>query len=451
MIFVDEVTIDIKAGDGGNGAVAFRKEKYVPFGGPSGGDGGKGGDIILEADSNLSTLLDFRYQRHYEAPRGTHGISKDMRGKDADDMTLKVPIGTTATDVDSGRVIVDLTKHGQKAIVARGGQGGRGNAHFASSTHQAPKYAENGEPGQAKNVTLELKLLADVGLIGYPNVGKSTLIAALSAAKPKIADYPFTTLIPNLGVVRVDEERTFVIADIPGLIEGASEGVGLGHQFLRHVERTRLLCHLIDVSGTSGREPMDDYAVINRELAAYNEDLAKLPQAVVLNKIDIADPELVEMLRAEFAEEDIPVFAVSAATRAGLEPLVYFLAESLAAMPLPPPPEDDITLITPGTVRGKRTTDRKWEAHYDAAEQVYVVSGVGIERLISMTQLANEAAISRLHRTLEKSGIINKLRVLGAEEGDTVRIGKAEFDFFDENALDKPKDDKAGEKAAEEA
>jgi len=227
--------------------------------------------------------------------------------------------------------------------------------------------------------------------------------------------------------------------------------VGLGHQFLRHVERTRLLCHLIDVSGTSGREPMDDYAVINRELAAYNEDLARLPQAVVLNKIDIADPELVEMLRAEFAEEDIPVFAVSAATRAGLEPLVYFLAESLAAMPLPPPPEDDITLITPGTVRGRRVTDRKWEAHYDAAEQVYVVSGVGIERLISMTQLANEAAISRLHRTLEKSGIINKLRVRGAEEGDTVRIGKAEFDFFDENALDKPEDDKADKKAPEEA
>ncbi len=257
-VFVDEVTIEVKAGDGGNGAVAFRKEKYVPHGGPNGGDGGRGGDIILEADSNLSTLLDFRYQRKYDAPRGTHGISQDMHGKDAGDMILKVPIGTSATDTATGYVIADLTKHGQQAKIARGGQGGRGNAHFASSVQQAPKFAENGEPGEARTLKLELKLLADVGLIGYPNVGKSTLIAALSAARPKIADYPFTTLVPNLGVVRVDEERTFVIADIPGLIEGASEGIGLGHQFLRHVERTRLLlppgrCFRNDRAGSDGR------------------------------------------------------------------------------------------------------------------------------------------------------------------------------------------------------
>jgi len=442
-MFVDEVTIDVKAGDGGNGSVAFRKEKYVPFGGPNGGDGGKGGDVFLEADSNLSTLLDFRYQRNYEALRGIHGTSRDMHGKSAGDITLKVPIGTTATDTETGRVLVDLTKHGQKALVARGGMGGRGNAHFATSVQQAPKFAENGEPGEAKIIKLELKLLADVGLIGYPNVGKSTLIAALSAARPKIADYPFTTLVPNLGVVRVDEERTFVVADIPGLIEGASEGVGLGHQFLRHVERTRLLCHLIDVSGTTGREPMDDYAVINRELAAYNEKLAHLPQVVVLNKTDVADPELVEILRAEFAEEDCPVFAVSAATRSGLEPLVYFLAKSLAEMPPKPIVEDEIVRITADG--GSRHTDRRWDAHYDAANEVYVVAGRGIERLVAMTQLDNDAAVNRLHRTLEKTGIINKLRSLGAQEGDTVQIGKAEFDFFDEYALDVPDEEKEKE------
>ena len=433
-MFVDQVTIEVKGGDGGNGSVAFRKEKYVPRGGPNGGDGGEGGDVILEADSNLSTLLDFRYQRNYEALRGIHGTSRDMHGKNAQDIVLKVPIGTSATDVLTGRIIADLTKHGQRTIIARGGQGGRGNAHFASSVQQAPKYAENGEPGQERTLVLELKLLADVGLLGFPNVGKSTLIAALSAARPKIADYPFTTLVPNLGVVRVDEERSFVIADIPGLIEGASEGVGLGHQFLRHVERTRLLCHLIDVSGTSGRDPMDDYAIINRELAAYDENLARVPQVVVLTKTDIADTEMVELLRAEFAEEDIPVFAISAATRSGLEPLVYHLAQRLAAMPIPPTPEEEMVRITADDMKG-RHTDRYWEASFDAATNAYVVTGIGIERLVAMTQLANESAVNRFQRTLEKAGIVNKLRALGAKQGDTVRIGKAEFDFFDEDAL----------------
>ncbi len=443
-MFVDEVVIDVKAGDGGNGSVAFRKEKYVPRGGPNGGDGGKGGDVYLEADSNLSTLLDFRYQRHYEALRGIHGTSRDMSGKNAGDITLKVPVGTTATDVETDRILTDLTKHGQRVVIARGGQGGRGNAHFASSVQQAPKYAENGEPGEEHQIKLELKLLADVGLIGYPNVGKSTLIAALSAAKPKIADYPFTTLVPNLGVVRVDEERTFVIADIPGLIEGASEGVGLGHQFLRHVERTRLLCHLIDISGTTGRDPLDDYAIINRELAAYDDKLAQLPQVVVLNKSDIADPEEAELLRAEFADEEKPVFVISAATRTGLEPLVYFLAERLSEMPLPPAFDDEIVRITADTMKGRRT-DRRWDAAYDAGTQTYVVSGKGIERLVAMTQLQNEDAVNRLQRTLEKTGIINKLRTLGAKQGDTVRIGKAVFDFFDEYALDKPEDEAASE------
>ena len=443
-MFVDEVTVEVSAGDGGNGAVAFRKEKYVPRGGPNGGDGGRGGDVILEADSNMSTLLDFRYQRKYDAPRGIHGIGRDMHGKDAIDLVLKVPLGTVATDVNTEQVLADLTRHGQTAIIARGGQGGKGNAHFASSVQQAPKFAENGEPGEAHTVRLELKLLADVGLIGYPNVGKSTLIAAISAARPKIADYPFTTLVPNLGVVRVDAERTFVVADIPGLIEGASEGIGLGHQFLRHVERTRLLVHVIDVSGATGRDPLDDYAIINRELTAYSELLAGLPQVIALNKTDAADPETVELLRAEFAEEDRPVFAVSAATRDGLEPLVYFLAERLAEMPRPAPPEDETVLITPDTMRGRRAS-RRWDAHYEAGEQVYIVSGPGMERLVAMTDLNNEAALHRLQRTLERSGVITKLRGLGAKEGDTVRIRDIEFEFVDEDAEDAPPDDEEGE------
>lgn len=434
-MFVDEVQIEVKAGDGGNGVVGFRREKFVPNGGPNGGDGGKGGDITLEADSNLSTLLDFRYQQKYEAKRGAAGEGNNKHGKDAEDMHMKVPVGTTVTDIGTGRVLGDLTKPGQTLVIARGGNGGRGNSHFSSSVQQAPKFAENGEPGEAKTLKLELKLLADVGLIGYPNVGKSTLIAAISAAKPKIADYPFTTLVPNLGVVRVSDEKNFVVADIPGLIEGASEGVGLGHQFLRHVERTRLLAHLVDVSGLTGRDPLDDYAVINRELAAYDDKLAALPQFIVLNKADVADPATVEALRAEFEAEDVPVFVISAATRQGLEPLVFALADRLSQMPLPPPADADIVRLTPDTL-GRRRTDRRWDAHYDAANQVYVVEGKGIERLVAMTQMKNDAAVSRLQRTLEKTGIINKLRTLGAGEGDSVRIGTNEFDFFDEDALD---------------
>ncbi len=434
-MFVDQVTIEVKAGSGGNGSVAFRREKYVPFGGPNGGDGGRGGDIILEADSNLSTLLDFRYQRLYEAPDGGMGTSRDMHGKNAEDIVMKVPLGTTITDAATGQVVCDLTQHAQRVVVAHGGVGGRGNAHFSSSTHQAPKYAENGEPGEERKLILELKLLADIGLIGYPNVGKSTLIAALSAARPKIADYPFTTLVPNLGVVRVDEEHTFVVADIPGLIEGASEGVGLGHQFLRHVERTRLLAHLIDMSPMTGREPLDDYAVINRELEKYDARLADLPQIVVLNKIDIADADMVELVTQELTAQGRAVFAVSAATRQGLEPLVYALADQLSALPLPTPVIDEETLRITVDTMTRRRQDRRWLASRNT-EGIYIVEGKGIERLISMTNLDNEAAVIRLQKTLEKTGIIAKLRTLGAGQGDSVRIGKTEFDFFDEDAED---------------
>lgn len=442
-MFVDQVTIEVKAGSGGNGSVAFRREKYVPFGGPNGGDGGRGGDIILEADSNLSTLLDFRYQRLYEAPDGGMGTSRDMHGKNADDIVMKVPLGTTVTDAASGSIVCDLLEHAKRAVIAHGGIGGRGNAHFSSSTHQAPKYAENGEPGEERKLILELKLLADIGLIGFPNVGKSTLISALSAARPKIADYPFTTLVPNLGVVRIDEERTFVVADIPGLIEGASEGIGLGHQFLRHVERTRLLAHLIDMSPMTGREPLDDYAVINRELEKYDARLADLPQIVVLNKIDVADAELVEMVTQELVVQGKAVFAVSAATRQGLEPLVFALGEQLSTLAYPIPALDEETLRITVDTMARRRQDRRWQASRNS-EGVYIVEGKGIERLISMTNLDNEAAVTRLQRTLEKTGIIAKLRTLGAGQGDAVRIGKAEFDFFDEDAED-PKPAEANE------
>lgn len=436
-MFVDEVTIEVKAGDGGNGAVAFRKEKFVPRGGPAGGDGGKGGDVILEADSNLSTLLDFRYQRLFKAGRGGDGAAKDMFGKDAPDLVLKVPVGTIARDLQTGQDLADLTHHGERAVIARGGHGGRGNSHFASSTHQAPRFAENGEPGESREIQLELKLLADVGLVGFPNVGKSSLIAAVSAAKPKIADYPFTTLVPHLGVVAVDDDptRTFVMADIPGLIEGASEGVGLGHQFLRHLERTRLLVHLLDVSVATGRDPLEDYATINRELAAYSPALAALPQVIALNKIDSADPERVDHLLAHFRQEDKPVFAISAATGAGLRPLVYYLADRLAELPKPGEgePGDELVMITTGAGGPvRRSRDRRWEARRE--DGIFVVAGPGIERYVAMTPLENEHAVSRLQRTLERAGIVSKLRALGAREGDTVRIGNTEFDFVDEDA-----------------
>jgi GTP-binding protein len=438
MIFVDEVTIDVKAGTGGNGAVAFRKEKYVPHGGPAGGDGGKGGDVILLADSNLSTLLDFRYQRLYGAEKGVDGAAKDMYGKAALDLVLKVPIGTVATNLDTGRVVADLTKHGDRKTIANGGRGGKGNAHFASSTHQAPRFAENGEPGESLTVQLELKLLADVGLIGYPNVGKSSLISVVSAAKPKVADYPFTTLIPNLGVVKVDDDstHTFVMADIPGLIEGASEGIGLGIQFLRHVERTRLLIHILDAGGVTGRDPLDDYRVINQELKNYSEKLTELSQIVALNKIDIADPALVESLTQHFTALDIPVFPISAATGEGTKPLLYAVSEQLQRIPKTLPPSDEVTYIntrnTANSIRQRRR-GRDWIIARGSGEDEFVVSGASIERLVAMTPMENEHAVSRLQRILERNGVVTKLKALGAKEGDSVRIGSIAFDYIDED------------------
>lgn len=434
-MFVDEVSISVKAGDGGNGIVAFRREKFMPHGGPAGGDGGRGGSIIFQADGQMTTLLDFRYKRQYKATRGGDGGSNDMTGLNGDDLILKLPVGTQIFDTDKDELVADMTEDGQRVIVAHGGRGGRGNAKFATPTRQTPRYAENGEPGGSMNLKLELKLLADVGLLGFPNVGKSTLIAQVSAARPKIADYPFTTLVPNLGVVRVDEERSFVIADIPGLIEGAHAGAGLGDRFLRHVERTRLLVHILDVSGFTGRDPLSDFDAINRELSLYGERLAQLPQVVALNKVDIPEGrETAELIRPTLEERGHTVFLISAATGEGVRPLIYHLADTLAELhkiaPPPPPETHEVVRIAPDSAEARRFEVRQ------ADEHEFVVEGKGIERMVAMSYLDTEESLRRLHRKLEKIGVMRELKKAGVENGDTVRIGDMEFDYASEDEIE---------------
>jgi GTPase len=329
-MFIDRAKIRIKAGDGGNGVTAFRREKFVPRGGPSGGDGGNGGDVWLEADEGLNTLLHLRYNPEHKAERGRHGEGSNRHGKDGVDAVVKVPVGTQVFDAESGDLVFDFTEAGQRFLAAKGGKGGWGNQHFATPTRRAPKFHYTGRPGEEKELQLELKLIADVGLVGFPNAGKSTLISVISAAKPKIADYPFTTLEPNLGVVDLGDFKTFVVADIPGLIEGASEGAGLGDRFLRHVERTKLILHLVDVSSISGRDPVEDYEIINRELANYNEDLAARPQLVVATKLDALDePERLESLRERARKDDKEFFEISAVTNQGTKELVSAIAKNL--------------------------------------------------------------------------------------------------------------------------
>ncbi len=331
-MFYDRTKIFVKAGDGGSGVVSFRREKYVPLGGPNGGDGGRGGDIILEADEGLRTLVDFRYRSHYKADRGEHGKGKDQHGKGAEDLILRIPAGTVIKDEATGEILVDMTKHGQRFTVAKGGRGGRGNARFISNLNKAPTVAEKGEPGEETWILLELKLLADVGLVGFPNVGKSTLISRVSAARPKIADYHFTTLVPNLGVVAIDEQ-SFVMADIPGIIEGAHTGAGLGHEFLRHIERTRLLLHIIDISGSEGRNPIEDFKTINEELKLYSPILAERPMIVVPNKIDLSDSQEKLTLLKQEIQDDFEIFPISAVTGEGIEKLLHRIAQVLPEVP----------------------------------------------------------------------------------------------------------------------
>lgn len=432
-MFIDEIEITVKAGDGGNGVSAFRREKFVPRGGPSGGDGGRGASVILCATGHLTTLIDYRYKRSYKAEKGGDGGQNNMTGGNAPDLILNVPIGTQVFDAETSELITDLTYEGQQAIVAKGGRGGRGNARFATPTDRAPRFAENGEPGEDRGLRLELKLLADVGLIGFPNVGKSTLISVVSAAKPKIADYPFTTLVPNLGVVRVDD-RSFVMADIPGLVEGAHEGAGLGLQFLRHVERTRILVHILDVSGFTARNPADDFDAINRELRLYSPKLADLPQVVALNKIDIPGArETAEQLAPVFEARGMKTFLISAATGEGTQPLINFLAGELERLDreAPPPAEaQEILRIAPD-----KPDMHNWEAK-KVADHEFAVEGKGIERAVAMTNLDNEEAVKRLQRKLDRLGVYKALKNLGAEDGDTVRIGAASFDYISEDDVE---------------
>ncbi len=426
MQFVDQVEINVKAGDGGNGLVAFRREKYMPHGGPAGGNGGRGGNVIIEATFSLNTLVDLRYSKHYKATRGGDGGPNDRHGKNGDDLILRVPVGTLVIDAERERVLADLTQDAQQYIAAKGGAGGRGNASFASSTQQTPKFAEKGEPTDEIALRLELKLIADVGLIGYPSVGKSTLISKVSAAKPKIADYPFTTLVPNLGVVKVDMD-SFVVADMPGLIEGAHDGAGLGHQFLRHIERTRLLVHIIDVSGLTGRDPMRDFDAINDELRLHSEKLASLQQIVALNKVDMPDAaKIIEALKPELESRGLEVFEIAALTGEGLQPLLYRIVVKLDELPRElEEPADEVVRFT------VTQSDDVWDAH-KVADGEYEIEGRAVEMLVRRTDLTNEYAIRRMHRQLEKMGVIKWLRDQGVTEGDTVRIYGIEFEFSDE-------------------
>ncbi len=425
-MFYDYAKVHVKAGDGGNGIVAWRREKYVPMGGPAGGDGGDGGSIILEADNNLRTLIDFRYNTHYKAERGQHGQGSSMHGRSADDKLLRVPVGTVVRDAETQQILADLTSAGQRVVVAKGGRGGRGNTHFVSSTHRSPTLAENGDAGEERWITLELKLLADVGLVGFPNVGKSTIISHVSAAKPKIADYHFTTIVPNLGMVKVDEGRSFVMADIPGLIEGAADGAGLGHRFLRHTERTKVLVHVLDISGSEGRDPLEDFAIVNQELENYNASLMKRPMLIAANKIDImGEVDYLALLREKLP--DYEVFPISAATGEGLKPLVYRLAELVEQVELEP---EETTTVEEVKVTKAVEDEVKFIIERDEAG-VFVVSGPEIERHWRRTNFVNEDAVSRFLQIVESMGVVKALREHGCKDGDTVRIQDVEFDFMD--------------------
>lgn len=430
IMFVDQVKIYVKAGNGGDGMVAFRREKFVPNGGPAGGDGGKGADVVFVVDEGLRTLVDFRFKRIFKAEHGEHGMSKSMHGRGAEDLVVKVPQGTIVKDIDTGEIIADLVAHGQRAVIAKAGRGGRGNKRFATPANPAPELSENGEPGQERNVQLELKVLADVGLVGFPSVGKSTLLSVVSAARPKIAAYHFTTIVPNLGMVDAGDGRSFVMADLPGLIEGASQGVGLGHQFLRHIERTRVIVHVIDMSGSEGRVPYEDYMAINNELEQYNLRLMERPQIIVANKMDMPDAEEnLNEFKTKIAE-DIPVFPISAVTKTGLRELLLAIADKLettSEFPL----NEILEQEDEDTVLYKYVAE---EPDFEISREpdgTFVLSGAKIERLFTMTNFERDASISRFARQLRAMGVDEALRKRGAKDGDIVRLLDYEFEFMD--------------------
>ena len=423
-MFVDEAKIYIKAGDGGDGCVSFHREKYVAAGGPDGGDGGKGGDIVFKVDDNLSNLIDFRYKRKYVAEKGQNGSSKNCSGRGAPDLVISVPRGTVVKEASSGRILADMSGD-EPVVIAKGGKGGRGNAHFATSTRQIPRFAKPGFRGDEYEVILELKLIADVGLVGFPNVGKSTLISVVSAAKPKIANYHFTTLTPVLGVVKIEDGKSFVMADIPGLIEGASEGVGLGHEFLRHVERCRLIVHVVDVSGVEGRDPIEDFETINKELRSFSQELADAPQIVAANKSDMASPEQIARLRDYVEDQGLLFYEISAATTKGTRELVMGVWERLEM--LPPVKRFEAQPLTKEELEEKLTSRRDFTVTVE--EGIYFVEADWLWDILRSVNMDDYSSLQYFQRVLRSTGIIDKLEEMGINEGDTVSIFDFEFDY----------------------
>lgn len=429
-MFADRAKIYVRSGKGGDGCVSFRREKYVPAGGPDGGDGGRGGDVIFEVDEGLNTLIDFRNVRKYKAEDGRPGDKKNCRGKDGKDIILKVPPGTVIREADSGQIIIDMSGDNRRVVLLEGGRGGNGNQHYATSTMQAPKYAQPGKPAKELNLMLELKVIADVGLVGLPNVGKSTLLARVSNAKPKIANYHFTTLNPNLGVVDLDGTKGFVMADIPGLIEGASEGIGLGHEFLRHIERTKVIIHIVDAAGTEGRDPITDIYAINKELDAYNADIAKRPQVIAANKIDaIYDKENnpVDAIKAEFEPKGISVYPISAISGVGVKELLYHVNEMLENC------NQETTVFQQEyfpELAAAREEDEPYTVEYDEENDEYVVEGPRIDKMLGYTNLDNEKGFAFFQKFMKENGILKQLEALGIQDGDTVRIYGLTFDYY---------------------
>ncbi|HCT95416.1 GTPase ObgE [Vagococcus sp.] len=433
-MFLDQVTIDVKAGKGGDGMVAFRREKYVPDGGPAGGDGGRGGDVIFVVDEGLRTLMDFRFNKHFRAKPGENGMRKGMHGRGADDLIVPIPPGTTIREAETGRLLGDLVEHGEQLVVAKGGRGGRGNIRFATPSNPAPEISENGEPGEEFRLELELKVLADVGLVGFPSVGKSTLLSIVSKAKPKIGDYHFTTLAPNLGMVSVKDGRSFAMADLPGLIEGASQGVGLGTQFLRHIERTRVILHVIDMSAMEGRDPFEDYLAINQELEAHNLRLLERPQIIVANKMDMPDAEenLVAFKKelAAYHDGDMPiVFAISGVTHQGVEALLQKTADLIESTPEFPLYDEEEQIEESVTYEFK-PNEREFDVTRDP-DGTWVLSGEKLEKLFVMTNFDRDESVMRFARQLRGMGVDEELRLRGAVDGDLVRIEEFVFEFVD--------------------
>ncbi|MDT2817129.1 GTPase ObgE [Vagococcus lutrae] len=433
-MFLDQVTIDVKAGKGGDGMVAFRREKYVPDGGPAGGDGGRGGDVIFVVDEGLRTLMDFRFNKHFRAKPGENGMRKGMHGRGADDLIVPIPPGTTIREAETGRLLGDLVEHGEQLVVAKGGRGGRGNIRFATPSNPAPEISENGEPGEEFRLELELKVLADVGLVGFPSVGKSTLLSIVSKAKPKIGDYHFTTLAPNLGMVTVKDGRSFAMADLPGLIEGASQGVGLGTQFLRHIERTRVILHMIDMSAMEGRDPFEDYLAINQELEAHNLRLLERPQIIVANKMDMPDAEenLVAFKKelAAYHDGDMPiVFAISGVTHQGVEALLQKTADLIESTPEFPLYDEEQQVEESVTYEFK-PNEREFDVTRDP-DGTWVLSGEKLEKLFVMTNFDRDESVMRFARQLRGMGVDEELRSRGAVDGDLVRIEEFVFEFVD--------------------